>query len=288
MASSRGLRPARPACRNPASPRWRYAPTQRLTLCGAVPVALSTSATVQLLTILYYRLQGGESPGVQELTTAVIVVAAVYRIVLCSILGVTNAIAISEQGMSGVFLLTLIIVVAWLVALWTRFGSGMGVVGAGAARTGSFGLELSGGSGPTSVFHDIGGLAPGQNYQVTAFVRTPRGQRDGVAVGARHDGRECLAIAKRPGLEQLRTSGASLLQRTPRERCGSIWSMAASREPWPGTTWPYPGLCRSGKTSRPLPNAADRAYPMEENDLRTLTILCLLGAKRLTPKLPVQ
>lgn len=99
------------------------------------------------------------------------IVAAVYRIVLCSILGVTNAIAISEQGMSGVFLLTLIIVVAWLVALWTRFGSGMGVVGAGAARTGSFGLELSGGSGPTSVFHDIGGLAPGQNYQVTAFVR---------------------------------------------------------------------------------------------------------------------
>ena len=61
------------------------------------------------------------------------------------------------------------------LAPWVPFGGVTAVVTAGAARTGSFGLELSGGSPLAGVFRDIGGLTPGQNYEVKVYVRSPPG-----------------------------------------------------------------------------------------------------------------
>ena len=56
------------------------------------------------------------------------------------------------------------------LAPWVTFGGGAGAVTGAAARSGSFGLEVSGGSG-LSVFTDLTGLTPGQTYEVTAYVR---------------------------------------------------------------------------------------------------------------------
>ena len=61
------------------------------------------------------------------------------------------------------------------LAPWVPFGGVTAVVTAGAARTGSFGLELSGGSGLPGVLRDVGGLTPGQNYEVKVYVRSPPG-----------------------------------------------------------------------------------------------------------------
>jgi hypothetical protein len=58
---------------------------------------------------------------------------------------------------------------------WAVFGGITALVKASAARTGSFGLELSGGSSSSGVFRDVTGLVPGQNYEISAWVRRPSG-----------------------------------------------------------------------------------------------------------------
>ena len=83
------------------------------------------------------------------------------------------------------------------LAPWTPSGGTTAVVTAGATRTGSFGLELSSSGGVANVFQDIGGLTPGQNYEVTAFVRSPPGS--GTASLGLHDTTGANASTVLPG-----------------------------------------------------------------------------------------
>ena len=58
---------------------------------------------------------------------------------------------------------------AGILAPWVALGSATSQVTAGAARTGSFGLEQSGGAGVA--FVDVEGLVPGTAYEISAWVR---------------------------------------------------------------------------------------------------------------------
>ena len=79
--------------------------------------------------------------------------------------------AVTLQSPSGVFLSGF---ESGTLPPWMAFGGGAAAVTGGAARSGSFGLEVSGGSG-LSVFRDVAGLTPGQTYEVTAHVRSSPG-----------------------------------------------------------------------------------------------------------------
>ena len=118
-----------------------------------------------------------------------------------------------------------------VLAPWVALGGSTSQVTAGAARTGSFGLEQSGGSGVA--FVDVTGLVPGAPYEISAWVRvgpggggTPRlWVHDAMGLNA-----VMVPVAAGPTFQQVKAT--FVVNATQRARINLIYGGGAGTVEW--------------------------------------------------------